>query len=167
MVHFTRARKTRACGVPLGLGFPELLAAGSGSSWGSQPALGTASCHPSRPAAPPPHPKVASFSTHHPQPPHNRFLPAWPGGSSPDPCPDQDSLGAPSPARVAPHSSLSQLLEPICLSSESSPPEFLTARLSPGRFPVPLEHGAGHPECHATLPKATLQPRPFPSQAPS
>lgn len=110
-------------------------------------------------SSPPPHPGVAFFSVQHPQPLHDRFLPAWPGGSSPDPCPAPGSLSAPSPAQVAPHSSLSQLLGPFCLSSESSPPRFLTARLSPGRFPVPLEHGAGHLECQCCPPASPL---PFP-----
>lgn len=135
--------------MPLRLGFPELLAAGSGSSWGSWPALGMASCHPSRPAALPPHPEVASFSTHHPQPLHDRFLPAWPRGSSPDPCPAQGSLGAPSPARVAPpllsesapgtHLPFFRVLAPRVSDSQTEPrpvPSTLGALGRPSRVPV-------------------------------
>lgn len=61
MAHFTSARKTAACGQPLGLGFPALLAA-----WAASPVVTATTVHSfhhsSRPAAP----QVASSSSHRP-----------------------------------------------------------------------------------------------------
>lgn len=80
-------------------------------------------------------PRGSLLSTHHPQPPHDRPFQPGPGllsRSVSRPGQPRRSL----PGTGCPSTSLSQLLEPICLSSESSPPGFLEARLSPGRFPA-------------------------------